>query len=233
SIRKWRDTHIWCRVPAGAQTGPVTVTTSCGTSSGRQFTMAPPVSKKLGPQVGGVGQRVTLWGNQFGRTRGTSKVTFNNTEVTQYESWSNNRVVVRVPEGAISGPVTVNTGVSGPSGKVVVSNAITFQVLGDQGGPPVPEDYALEQNYPNPFNPTTSIQYSVVSDQSLPHVTLKIYNILGQEVRTLVDEPKEAGYYSATWDGKDDRGENVSSGIYFYSLHAGDFGETKKMVLMR
>ncbi|MFQ6092464.1 MAG: IPT/TIG domain-containing protein, partial [bacterium] len=111
SIRKWRDTYIWCRVPAGAQSGPVTVTTSCGHSSGRQFTMAPPVARKLGPQVGGVGQPVTLWGNQFGRTRGTSKVTFNTTQVTQYESWSNNRVVVRVPAGATSGPVTVNTGV--------------------------------------------------------------------------------------------------------------------------
>ena len=63
--------------------------------------------------------------------------------------------------------------------------------------------------------------------------TLNIYNILGQEIRTLVDEPKDAGYYTVTWDGKDSQGQNVSSGVYFYRLQAGDFMKTKKMVLMR
>ncbi|MFQ6092105.1 MAG: cohesin domain-containing protein [bacterium] len=110
-----------------------------------------------------------------------------------------------------------------------------------------PETYWLEQNAPNPFNPSTSIQYSVVSDQSpttssqysvvseqfLPHVTLKIYNLLGQEVRTLVDEPKEPGYYSAVWDGRDEKGDKVSSGIYFYRLSMGSFVQTRRMVLLR
>ncbi|MFQ6093940.1 MAG: choice-of-anchor D domain-containing protein [bacterium] len=99
----------------------------------------------------------------------------------------------------------------------------------------VPETYSLSQNYPNPFNPETEISYQlpVVSGQTSHNVTLKIYSILGQEIRTLVDEVKEAGYYSATWDGRDYQGEDVSSGVYFYRLRAGDFVETKRMVLIR
>ncbi|MFQ6092411.1 MAG: FlgD immunoglobulin-like domain containing protein [bacterium] len=100
-------------------------------------------------------------------------------------------------------------------------------------GKPVPTRYNLAQNYPNPFNPETSIQYSVVSDQSPPHITLKIYNILGEEVRTLVDELKDAGYYTVTWDGKDSGGLGVASGVYFYRLTAGDFTSTKRMVLLK
>ncbi|MFQ6094190.1 MAG: FlgD immunoglobulin-like domain containing protein [bacterium] len=97
----------------------------------------------------------------------------------------------------------------------------------------IPESYYLGQNYPNPFNPTTSIQYSVIGEHSPLRVTLKIHNILGQEVRTLVDEPKGAGYYAVTWDGRDSYGNNVASGIYFYQLKAGDFVTTKRMVLIR
>ncbi|MFQ6093451.1 MAG: IPT/TIG domain-containing protein, partial [bacterium] len=74
----------------------------------------------------------------------------------------------------------------------------------------VPTEFSLAQNCPNPFNPTTSIQYSVVSDQSPPHVTLKIFNLLGQEVRTLVNEPKAPGLYTVTWDGKDNNGRPVA-----------------------
>jgi hypothetical protein len=97
----------------------------------------------------------------------------------------------------------------------------------------IPTRYELTQNCPNPFNPTTSIQYSVVSDQSHPHVTLKIYNVLGQEVRTLVNEPQDSGYYTITWDGKDSYGSEVSSGVYFYRLAGGQFSETKRMLLVK
>ena len=97
----------------------------------------------------------------------------------------------------------------------------------------IPLNYSLSQNYPNPFNPTTSIQYSVSSGQSPPHVTLKIYNILGQEMRTLVNTSQEPGYYTVTWDGKDALGNEVSSGVYFYRLRAGDFTATRRMVLMK
>ncbi|KPL05477.1 MAG: hypothetical protein AMJ73_00785 [candidate division Zixibacteria bacterium SM1_73] len=93
--------------------------------------------------------------------------------------------------------------------------------------------FSLNQNYPNPFNPTTKIQYAVGSRQTPIHITLKIHNILGQEVRTLVDGPKTGGSHEVIWDGKDDRGREVASGIYLYQLKAGDLTETKKMLLLK
>jgi flagellar hook assembly protein FlgD len=64
-------------------------------------------------------------------------------------------------------------------------------------------------------------------------ITLEVYDVLGQKVRTLVNEPKRTGNYEVTWDGKNDSGEKVASGMYFYKLSAGEFSETKKMVLLR
>ena len=88
----------------------------------------------------------------------------------------------------------------------------------------IPEAYTLMQNYPNPFNPTTTIRYDLPKSAN---VSLKIYNILGQLVATLVDERKEAGHYQVRWNA------NVASGIYFYRLHAEEFVQTKKMILLR
>ena len=92
-----------------------------------------------------------------------------------------------------------------------------------------PQDFALMQNYPNPFNPATLIQFQIA--QASP-VSLDIYNILGQKVRTLVNEPLPAGRYTAVWDGRSDAGSGVSAGIYFYRLQAGDYARARKMVLM-
>jgi len=96
-------------------------------------------------------------------------------------------------------------------------------------------NFTLGQNYPNPFNPTTTIQFRVWSLEfgGPIHTTLIIYNILGQKVRGLVDEKKLPGNYQVIWDGKDQKGNEVSSGIYFYQLKAGDYKETKKMSLLR
>jgi len=94
--------------------------------------------------------------------------------------------------------------------------------------------FSLEQCYPNPFNSTTAISYqlsAVSGPQSA--VSLKIYNIWGQEVRTLVDERQTAGNYQIPWDGEDSLGKGVSSGIYFYRLQVGDFVKTRKMILLR
>jgi hypothetical protein len=88
----------------------------------------------------------------------------------------------------------------------------------------VPHTFHLYQNYPNPFNPSTTIKYQ------LPHATqvsLKVYNLLGQEVASLVDDKKEAGYYQVEWR------PNSASGIYFYRLQAGDFVQTKKLLLLK
>ncbi len=89
----------------------------------------------------------------------------------------------------------------------------------------VPTEFSLEQNYPNPFNPTTTIKFQI---PGLSFVTLKIYDVLGNEVATLVNEEKPVGSYEIQFDAS-----NHSSGIYFYKLHAGDFAETKKMLLLK
>jgi hypothetical protein len=99
----------------------------------------------------------------------------------------------------------------------------------------VPVGFELSQNYPNPFNPSTTIKFTLPEQQggaNLP-ATLKIYNVLGKVVRTLVNEPMASGDHQVVWDGKDDRGNQAASGIYFYKLRAGDFQDTKKMVLMK
>ncbi len=100
-----------------------------------------------------------------------------------------------------------------------------------------PEKFQLFPNYPNPFNPTTTIPFTVHSKQKTVnrpiHITLAIYNILGQKVRTLVDEPKKPGEYEVVWDGKDEQGSQLSSGVYLYKLKTKDFVQSKKMLLIR
>jgi hypothetical protein len=89
----------------------------------------------------------------------------------------------------------------------------------------IPVEFSLSQNYPNPFNPLTTIEYQIPSNG---FVSLKIYNSLGQEVSTLVNENQSAGKYSITFSD-----EKLTSGLYFYSLRSGDFSETKKMILLK
>lgn len=93
-----------------------------------------------------------------------------------------------------------------------------------------PQNFSLFQNYPNPFNPQTSIRYALPHEA---HVKLVIYNILGEKVRTLVDAHQSAGYKTIWWDGKDEKGEAMASGIYFYRLEADKFSEVKKMMLLK
>jgi hypothetical protein len=94
----------------------------------------------------------------------------------------------------------------------------------------LPQKFTLFQNYPNPFNPTCVISYALPVES---RVTLSIYNILGQRVKLLVDEYQHAGYKIVKWDGKDEEGDQVASGIYFYKISAGDFVQTKKMLLVK
>jgi hypothetical protein len=89
--------------------------------------------------------------------------------------------------------------------------------------PVIPSEYLLEQNVPNPFNPNTTIRYSIPKDG---YVSLKVYNLIGQEVASLINEFKTAGSYSFEFYGTD-----LSSGIYFYRLISGNYAETKKMIL--
>ncbi|KPJ64412.1 hypothetical protein AMJ44_12865, partial [candidate division WOR-1 bacterium DG_54_3] len=93
-----------------------------------------------------------------------------------------------------------------------------------------PRFFELFQSFPNPFNNHTVIKYSL---SKATDVSLVIYNILGQKVRTLVRKEKQSGLVTVIWDGKDDSGRNLSSGIYFYRLQAGKFAQTKRMVLLK
>jgi hypothetical protein len=95
----------------------------------------------------------------------------------------------------------------------------------------LPAHFALSQNYPNPFNPTTSIRFSLPTEAS---VRLEVYNMLGQRIATLIDGAMyHAGNYQYTWDGQDDSGNSVSSGMYIYRITAGEYSELKRMILMK
>ncbi len=89
----------------------------------------------------------------------------------------------------------------------------------------VPKSFDLSQNYPNPFNPTTTIEYSIPRDAN---VSIKIFDVLGKEVATLVNEQRSAGTYIINWNAS-----NFSSGLYFYRITAGEFADTKKMFLIK
>jgi hypothetical protein len=94
----------------------------------------------------------------------------------------------------------------------------------------VPTEYALEQNFPNPFNPETWIKYQLPASA---HVRLSIYNALGQEVRRLVDYTQPAAYHQVVWDGRDNAGNPLPSGVFFYRLETSKFTSIKKMVMMK
>jgi hypothetical protein len=95
---------------------------------------------------------------------------------------------------------------------------------------PIPEQFALHQNYPNPFNPTTTIEYDLPKDA---YVYLVIYDILGRKIRTLVSGAQPAGYAEVRWNGTDDWGNKVGTGIYFYRIETGKFSKTYKMVFLK
>ena len=137
------------------------------------------------------------------------------------------RIVTVIEIATNSVVTTVEVGV-GPVGIAITPEPVT-SVTDERA---IPTDYVLSQNYPNPFNPSSAVRYELPKQS---HVILKIYNLLGQEVATLVDEEKSAGRYEVSWDA-----DGFSSGIYFYRLQtqtlsgqAGGFVETKKMVLLK
>lgn len=93
-----------------------------------------------------------------------------------------------------------------------------------------PENFSLDQNFPNPFNPKTTIGYSLPKDTK---VNLTVYNILGQEVKTLINKEQQAGIYSVLFNGKDSYGRDIPSGIYFYKIQAGKFTKVERMTLLK
>ena len=98
-------------------------------------------------------------------------------------------------------------------------------VVGIEEETALPNEFALEQNYPNPFNPSTKIKYSIPQTSQ---VQIKVFDVLGNEIETLVNDEKQAGTYELTWSAA-----NLPSGVYFYQLRAGNFVGTKKMILLK
>jgi len=94
----------------------------------------------------------------------------------------------------------------------------------------LPEKYYLYQNHPNPFNPITHIKYDLPKSTA---ITIFIYNLQGQKVKTLVDEYEPAGRYTAIWNGTDDMGEKVASGVYLYTMQTDEFNSRHKLLLLK
>ena len=116
------------------------------------------------------------------------------------------------------------------SGLESESSGLVSAVLSTKDELGLPTEFALKQNYPNPFNPSTQIQYALPNESS---VVISIYDITGRLVRTLVNEFQSPGYRTITWNATNDMGRPVSAGMYIYSIHAGDFIQNRKMILMK
>ena len=94
----------------------------------------------------------------------------------------------------------------------------------------VPKEFTLYQNYPNPFNPITSIHYDLPEDG---FVNITVYDMIGRIVKSLVNDPQTAGYKTIQWDATNYRNEAVSAGLYLYTIQAGEFRQSKKMILLK
>jgi len=94
----------------------------------------------------------------------------------------------------------------------------------------LPTEFGLGQNYPNPFNPTTTFEFSLPVKSN---VEIQVFNVLGQKVTTLANQEYPAGVYQVTWDGTNDAGQQIASGIYFYSMKAGSYSETRKLMMVK
>ncbi len=119
---------------------------------------------------------------------------------------------------------------SGPNTQLILESSELVTDVREDGSPGVPKYYKLSNNFPNPFNPTTSIGFDLPRRS---RVTIEIFNLLGQRIARLTDEEYPAGSHRVTWNGTSSDGQSVPTGIYLYRLEAGDFIETKKMVLLK
>jgi hypothetical protein len=144
---------------------------------------------------------------------------------TMWFGFSFNRMCEEEPEGSPGDPINRN-----------VILACVLEWMGKSvnvdisGGDPPAYANSLSQNYPNPFNPVTTIRFSLKETR---HVVVRIYDVSGRLVKTLVDDTREAGLHRVTWDGVNKRGAAVSSGLYLYRMETKDFIETRKMLLLR
>jgi hypothetical protein len=111
----------------------------------------------------------------------------------------------------------------------IFSTGVTTSVMEDNNLKAL-TDYKLMQNFPNPFNPSTTIRYTITSPEN---ISIKIYDVGGQLIKEINEDHTQAGEYNIIWDGKNNFGERVSSGTYFYQLSVGGYVEAKKMILLK
>lgn len=135
-----------------------------------------------------------------------------------------NKLFMFKVKGKISRPVNINYQFYSHDGELISQGRKALMLEA------IPEVFTLHQNYPNPFNPITTISYDLPEET---YVNLVIYDILGKEITTLINENKPSGYQSTTWNSRNSLGEAVSAGIYFYQIQTKDFIKTRKLVLLK
>ncbi|RLC50903.1 MAG: hypothetical protein DRI23_06130, partial [Candidatus Cloacimonadota bacterium] len=158
-----------------------------------------------------------------------------NRSLTGYTVYRNNQQIVQVTETTYTDEDLEN-GVYAYYVKALygsyeseASNEVIIE-LTEANNIIIPENTALLGNYPNPFNPTTEISFALKDAEK---VNLEIFNVRGQKVKTLVNKSMDAGLHQIVWEGLDDAGKQISSGIYFYKMQAGEYNATRKMIMMK
>ncbi|MBN1560703.1 T9SS type A sorting domain-containing protein [candidate division KSB1 bacterium] len=190
--------------------------------AGDIFTNSPNSAVTLGPEIDQATGRLRFGSFSYGTETGPcgsgvlARVTF--------ESQSSQQQSLRLE----------NVLLTNQRGELLAVSDIANNSIGSDVARAVPADFTLGQNYPNPFNPRTVITFGVPSkDDRDVRVILAIHNLNGQLIRTLMDEAKQPGYYTVEWDGANESGQQVSSGVYFYAINAEDYRAVKKMVFTR
>ena len=175
----------------------------------------------LGPEIDMEGKKSTFGAFSYGENLGPS----GSGVLVRLRLTSSGDGVLPIELGGVK--------VTDTNGNLMPINRVVYASVAEAAPSAVPNSFSLSQNYPNPFNPTTMIDFNISDNNGKPtRVQLNIYNLTGQLVTRLVDVEKVPGSYSVQWDGRDDRGKKMASGIYFYSIVAGDFKATRKMILV-
>ena len=156
---------------------------------------------------------------------------------------SRRRIHALAPDGSLQWDYGVDANIRGQP--VIGTHGVLYFALADgsvcalgsgetavagPAGAPLPADYALDQNVPNPFNSSTGLEFALPEPGQ---VQLAVYSLVGQRVATLVEEGREAGRYTITWDGRDDDGRSLATGVYLYRLRAGAHTLTRKLLMLR
>ena len=195
----------------GADTSTIRITSSGGAAKAElDFTLTPNDTWLKFDTAGGTGPNTALAGM-------TPMDVFVIADFTGMDTGQYTATITVTSTQAGNTPFDIPTGMSVGTGVAV------------DGTENLPTSYALSQNYPNPFNPNTEIKFDIPVRS---HVTLTVFNVLGQRVATLVDKEMPPGSYVADWNSTSDNGKEVTSGVYFYKLEADDFIQTKKMLLL-